>query len=215
MDDSPGTRVIRQTAGMNHLCLQAQPPQFRTRFGDLSLCIRPFVEQSPCASLQCGRNQWGCSNQRGDCTCRQYVEMRYLEQFLSPLDCNSDVGEFQRSYRGIEKSRLLLNRFREGEANIRKNKRQWDSWKSRSASDIENLLRIRKELPWKNTVQHMLDGGFPRAHDAGEIEMLIRFGDQLEVTSRPGDDRRAMREVSREKCLQLCLELSGRRQTIS
>lgn len=45
--------------------------------------------------------------------------------------------------------------------------------------------------------------------------MLIRFGDQPEVTSRTGDDRRAMREVSREKCLQLCLELSGRRQTIS
>ena len=55
----------------------------------------------------------------------------------------------------------------------------------------------------------MLDGGFARVEDSGEVEGLVGFNDEFEM---PGGFRQndfAVREVGREECSEMFEEVHG------
>ena len=67
-----------------------------------------------------------------------------------------------------------------------------------------------EQVPREDGVEEVLDCGFARVNNAGEVEMVIRLHDQLKMEYRAGDAVIAMGQIGGE----YLTEVSGERREL-
>ena len=178
-------------------------------FDDFGSGVGPFVEQDAATVAQgTGEEDDGAIQGRHGARGDQFGAMGFEPGFY-PLRAHFDVGEGELLRGGFDKTRLFLSGFEQGKARLRKNQRQRDAWETGAASGVDDMRGTREQAPRDHGIGDVFDGGLARAHDAREVEVLVRLHDEVEMAGRARDAGIAMGQVGRQDLVQFFGERHG------
>ena len=172
-------------------------------FGDFGFGVRTLIEEDPGAGAKGGGEETDGACEGRDGTGGDDGGAMGLEPVLGAVGTDFDVGEAEGSGGGCDEARLFLRGLEKGEAGFGQDECERNSGEARAAAGIDDVSSAGEQAPRHDGIGDVLDGGLAGADDAGEVEMLIGFDNEIEVPGGAGDHFIAMGQVGWEDLLEL------------